>query len=726
MACRTSNRIPRLVALLLAVGLVGACARSVDEVDDESTTPSDRPPTAAVDAPSDPSDPVDAAAVEPDPPAAIPAVWTVATGGEVWSSPTRVDDDTAAFGSDDGVLRIVDLATGRVRAEQRLDGRLRGRPASVDGHVIATSDDGSVHALDATTGALLWSRSIDASVPAIGVDTAGLVVTIDTSGRAIGLAATDGARRWRGPVGSARAAATSVGQRILIVTTDGVVHGLDTAGEIVWRAEIGAETAPVAADGMVAAVCKGCLVALDANDGTERWRARVGEFVGAPPASVGGRLWVATGDGWLIAFDTGSGAELWRRRLDGPVRGSPAPASEVTFLAIGEHRLIGLDTVTGDGRWRFDTDTWITGALASFATDSAARRVLFGGVDGGLYGVLAELPTLDRPPRPAPELTIGPSFFDGEPAIRWQVDLDRPVVAAPSIAAGAVLIAMVDGIVALDLANGSERWRAAGSSSSAAPASAGRAIYHGDLAGVLRAMDLRSGQELWHRELGAPIRNPPVLVGARLAVATDGGLHVLDPRSGDTIWTAAAVGSAAPIVTLELIVGGGCRGVVAFDAERGRELWRHDTGDCIASGLLAVGGGFVAIDTVGRAVALEPAVGGTTWSLDRLGGARHRPALAFGTLLVPGDDGRLRGIDAVGGVERWSAAIGPRVSGPVLAHDGIAYVGSVDGRLVAVNAINGELLWYLMLGTPVRGAALGGGRLVVTASDGRTVALDLP
>jgi WD40 repeat protein/DNA-binding SARP family transcriptional activator len=64
--------------------------------------------------------------------------------------------DTAAFGQDDGSVRLVDLRTGAVRAmDRRAAGKVIGVGFSRDGKVVATtSDDGSVDIWDVSTGTI--------------------------------------------------------------------------------------------------------------------------------------------------------------------------------------------------------------------------------------------------------------------------------------------------------------------------------------------------------------------------------------------------------------------------------------------------------------------------------------------------------------------------------------------------------------------------------------------
>ena len=55
----------------------------------------------------------------------------------------------------------------------------------------------------------------------------------------------------------------------------------------------------------------GQVIALDINDGSEKWRARVPGEVIAAPAVAQGLVYVRSNDGRVTAFDAGNGTQKW-------------------------------------------------------------------------------------------------------------------------------------------------------------------------------------------------------------------------------------------------------------------------------------------------------------------------------------------------------------------------------------------------------------------------------
>ena len=118
-----------------------------------------------------------------------------------------------------------------------------------------------------------------------------------------------------------------------------------------------------------------CLVALDTETGTERWRYSVDGPVRLPAVATNGRVLFASDDGVLYCVDQASGELVWRfrggpsdRKLLGnerlisawPARGGPVVADGAVYFAAGIWPFMGvfihaLDVETGKVLWTNDT-----------------------------------------------------------------------------------------------------------------------------------------------------------------------------------------------------------------------------------------------------------------------------------------------------------------------------------------------------------------------------------
>lgn len=78
--------------------------------------------------------------------------------------------------------------------------------------------------------------------------------------------------------------------------------------------------------------------------------------------------------------------------------------------------------------------------------------------------------------------------------------------------------------------------------------------------------------------------------------------------------------------------------------------------------------------------------------------ARSQPAIAFGTIFVGGEDGRVMALDLATGCERWAHEASSEVRTAIVLGEGPggaprAYFGDIFGRLYALDARDGRLLW---------------------------------
>lgn len=249
-------------------------------------------------------------------------------------------------------------------------------------------------------------------------------------------------------------------------------------GNLAWTSDAFTRWSPVAVDGEVYIGNVDSnpgpkIVALDATDGSERWRvdieeashyasAVVGEYlvaafgnrVVALDRESGDREWSATvsravsrteitavpaeslvlvpwgsgPDGGLTAFDAASGEERWTEPLPGRVEDAPAVRGDGVFVAAGS-ALYRLDVADGSEVWRRDVGSV---ALGPSATDAG----LLVAADGDL--AVHDADTGDRL-----RALVG---YDGEPH-------------GVAVADGTAYWLTDEHLAAVDLADGTEEWR---------------------------------------------------------------------------------------------------------------------------------------------------------------------------------------------------------------------------------------------------------------------------
>ncbi len=188
--------------------------------------------------------------------------------------------------------------------------------------------------------------------------------------------------RWRRAIGTGYSGiAIAEGKAVTLASeggTDWIVALNAASGEVEWRTAIGPAfkgregavdgpvSTPAIADGTVYAVGPaGSLLAVDAEDGVERWRVDFVASFGAPvphwgfagsPLVVGDTVIAGTGgeDGRaMAAFDRATGALRWRAGEDLVSYQSPLLGPDgATVIAAGDERVFGIDAASGSIRWQ--------------------------------------------------------------------------------------------------------------------------------------------------------------------------------------------------------------------------------------------------------------------------------------------------------------------------------------------------------------------------------------
>lgn len=129
----------------------------------------------------------------------------------------------------------------------------------------------------------------------------------------------------------------------------------ETAWEVQTRLPI---SGGLATDGQIVIVgtAKGEVVAFDAADGHERWRARVSSEVLVPAVFTGDRLLVRSGDHRLFALSAADGTRLWTMQRTTPaltlrVTTAPVVAENLAFLGFPGGKLLAVSVANGAVLW---------------------------------------------------------------------------------------------------------------------------------------------------------------------------------------------------------------------------------------------------------------------------------------------------------------------------------------------------------------------------------------
>ncbi|MGC1902716.1 MAG: PQQ-binding-like beta-propeller repeat protein [Candidatus Acidiferrum sp.] len=266
--------------------------------------------------------------------------WQFHTNGQVLSSPA-VTADTLYIGSSDHFLYALDRNAGTEKWKFKTEGRVTSSPAVSNGLVYFASYDGNFYAVDSATGAQKWKFALPFE------------------------------RRF---------AATHI-------------HGATPAGETMPDPFDFYLSSAVVADGLVYFGSGDTNVyALDAANGTLKWKFKTGDVVHASPALADGELFIGSWDSYFYALDARTGRELWRFKTGADpeihnqvgIQSSAAVANGIVYFGCRDSNFYALDAATGKERWRFNNKgSWVIGSPAVrddkvyFATSDTALLYAF-------------------------------------------------------------------------------------------------------------------------------------------------------------------------------------------------------------------------------------------------------------------------------------------------------------------------------------------------------------
>ncbi|MDI6822764.1 MAG: PQQ-binding-like beta-propeller repeat protein [Bacillota bacterium] len=331
---------------------------------------------------------------------AVSLAWRYRTGGGVQSTPL-IDGARGFvyFGSNDGVLRCVRLADGKLRWQVGTGGLLLGAPCLVGATLYFGSSDGLLRAVDVLSGRVKWEFATGGPVVASPLCVRNTVYFGDGEGVFHAVDASTGAERWRFPTGGLiRAGATWGRGTVYFGSWDGHVYALDAAsGRLVWKRNLARQIYYAPSGGAPLYYLDKVYVttpadphagrlgvhALDAATGEIVWQSTVPGGLSSPVVQNLGVL-VNTAGGRVTALHPLSGEVWWELPTDLTVYDSPAvPYGGDTVLGGLWGEVVACNGWTGQEVWRYRLGFRLLAARAA----AGHGYVLVPSMDGYLYAL---------------------------------------------------------------------------------------------------------------------------------------------------------------------------------------------------------------------------------------------------------------------------------------------------------------------------------------------------
>ena len=231
--------------------------------------------------------------------------------GKMAASPAVVGDDLVVHGMD-GVVRVLDRQTGRLRWAKRIGSPIESSPLVRDRIDYFGAWNGNVYALDLRTRKLRWVFRSGYKITSSAALADRTLYIGDYGGRLLALTPGSGRLRWWAGV-------------------NGRIYGTPA----VWAGRV-----------FVPSSSGGSLTAFTTR-GRPLWRIHTGGYVYSSPAVWGGNVYFGSYNGRLYSVSARTGAVRWSVQTGGPVSGAPAVVDGVAYAGSFAHRILGVDADTG-------------------------------------------------------------------------------------------------------------------------------------------------------------------------------------------------------------------------------------------------------------------------------------------------------------------------------------------------------------------------------------------
>ena len=347
---------------------------------------------------------------------------------------------------------------------------------------------------------------------------------------------------------------------------------LSDAPETLWEYTAGAPIVapPAVVGGRVFVTAEdGSVVALDRDTGALLWRYDSGLLAAVTPAISDGLVFVVFKPGVVSALDETTGDVIWSKRL--PVASLPSPAVADGRLFVAEtdrNRLLALDAATGETLWDYRLSDWVVAPPAVndgllIATSNDARIHVLNVNTGKLrmiYNAGEGRWTRGGPVVTDDLLHVSSNGVrrDGNRARVWGIDyrghrypLERPIYYVRTQLA-------VWGFAKQPPVQQGTVWstRIAGKQPYQ-PAVSDQIAVVADAAGPVFGLDAANGSILWETDLAVDITTPATIAGPVALIGDEHGrVTALSVADGSQQWTATLEGSiaAAPIIAGDLLL----------------------------------------------------------------------------------------------------------------------------------------------------------------------------
>ena len=245
-------------------------------------------------------------------------------------------------------------------------------------------------------------------------------------------------------------------------------------------------------------------------------------------------------------------------------------------------------------------------------------------------------------------------------------------------------------------------------------------IYFGENSSYFRAVDAKTGKELWSVKVGNVINTSVYVDDGCLYFGSHDKCVYCVSLGGEILWRFMSGGivNSLPQVYGDVVYFGSCDGnFYALSKNRGEEIWRFSAGSEVI-GDPVVSHDRIYFGTIEGKVCCIDLFGNVVWEYQTGDGIINGQCVIHDNIIYVGStDQSMYALSLENGLPVWRFWTGDMVHNKALYHEGVLYFGSRDSHLYAVDAKTGRELWKYRTEYPISSKPVIKGERIYLGSD---------
>ncbi|MHB1049661.1 MAG: outer membrane protein assembly factor BamB family protein [Bacteroidota bacterium] len=285
--------------------------------------------------------------------------WEYDAGAGFGHAPMIVAGNTLFAGTLRGELHAVNLADGERLGYLKTYSPVFAAPALFDGTLVFCTESGeeNLAAFDIENREIRWSKDLG-GITASPLVYRSLLIATGLNG-AVAAFDTLGNEEWifktKSEIRSSPAASAGT---VFCANTKGEVFALDASdGSLKWKGNVnGAVYAGLTVYGstLIVASRDSSVYLFNAENGSIIRRIVVGNKVMASPAVQNGMLCISTLDGVVLAYDIATGEQRWQFNARSVINTTPVFSANALFVVSLDKNIYALDPANGKELWKYE------------------------------------------------------------------------------------------------------------------------------------------------------------------------------------------------------------------------------------------------------------------------------------------------------------------------------------------------------------------------------------